>query len=605
MGTFEFDRFFAVLKEELTEYCKDGYYPSGIFIDALVNHTEDCTDDFVTDEILPRMGQYNMTLLELETEDYLPAGSSKEQICMKMLDMIKQAGQSADTLYYEGMDVIPQKYPELYLQLSNMVFFAVAESRPGINCIQITSNMLREALQYHHVTTTGQEEEYWIDEETLEFFKPYVKNQHIPHWVIDKAQRLLMIRYGDPPLCENVLIETVKAAKLQTVLVNKEHWISGGVSRDIVRMKLLELLRANEVSLDECYQKGLEAIHPDILQLACGMVFFASDEVQSLHDAGVLTGQLLTELIGEERVRFHPEEDVIRVEADETMATELRVYAKNGYVPSWVLTEQFNRLLKEKESMTVTAAIRDATLEQLGFQVLLLEKEYYYTGENATDEDDDVYTELFARLDEWDMERVCEAEGVPPEYEAAYKQFTAMIFFADDELETYEAAESTMAEALRMEMINIREDNGKDGISLEVRDELSDAVDYFQKGDYAPSWVRQGCVSLLKEKTACSDWYIDMYLDEYFSSRDIQLLDLPFDYRITDEDDDYRSLEEKVAELVDKLHFARGTFEREELAFAPEDERKASILIHAVFFADDDLDTVEEAVAKVARMLHP
>lgn len=592
----DFDAFFAELTRRLSGCMKQGYVPSDQCVEALLDMLPDADTSFFSEEIIPRMPQYGLQMVDVEEEDYLPAGTPEEEIGRKLLGVIRKKGYDPDEIYAQGVERLAKNYKELFDTLCNITFFAVPGCSIGMNCMQNTWRILRPALKAEHLRLHPEkaaDEEPWVDEETIEFLRPYVKLGCVPSWVVDKAMQLLVIDLGHYPLSEDVLVTTMQAVGVVSMPIAREYWLPNGSDEAMIRMNLQRILRDTKTDVERACRDGIAAINQDILAICRNMILFALDSVESVDHAGFRTGQILMDVLLEERQRFHVEalDDDESYEPDEEMAQDLRTYAKGGLVPGWVVGEHYQRLLEKHQDIGAAAGIRDATLHKLALSVVLMEKEYYIAPGASQDEMDD---RIEAVIEKWDMEKCFGSDVILPEYDSAFQQIVAALFFADPDFDTREEAASYFMSELLDYMTRYRIRNYPDDVPQAGLIILQGVLAPYIKDGVCPDFAVENAVKCIVPFVE-HEWYAQRLIWHLVNDRlDISCWTLPEECYVEPGLDE----ESRLTQLVEALKKLRFNFQYlvDHDEFADEDEDKLDVFADAIYFADDSVDTYDEAL---------
>lgn len=591
----DFDAFFAELTRRLSSCMKQGYVPSGQCIAEIVDMLPDVDASFFSEEIIPRMPHYGLQMVDVEEEDYLPAGTPEEEIGRKLLGVIREKGHDPDEIYAQGVERLAKNYKELFDALCNITYFAVPGCSIGLNCMQNTWRILRPVLKGEHLRLHPEkaaDEEPWVDEETIEFLRPYVKLGCVPSWAVDKAMQLLVIDLGHYPLSEDVLVTTMQAVGVVSMPIAREYWLPNGTDEAMIRMNLRRILQDTKTDVERACRDGIAAINQDILSICRNMILFALDTVESVDHAGFRTGQILMDVLLEERQRFHVEalDDDESFEPDEEMAQDLRTYAKGGLVPGWVVGEHYQRLLEKHQDIGAAAGIRDATLHKLALSVVLMEKEYYIAPGASQDEMDD---RIEAVIEKWDMEKCFGSDVILPEYDSAFQQIVAALFFADPDFDTREEAAGYFMSELLDYMTRYRIRNYPDDVPQAGLDALEAAIEPFCKNDMYPSFAAENAVRCIVPYVK-HRWYAERLVWHLLGEKlDLSYYELPEEFYVEPEQDDEKRLD-RLADVMLKLRFdLRYIAENETVS--EEDEDKLEIFTNAILFADPEIEFEYEA----------
>lgn len=592
----DFDAFFAELSQRLSDCTKQGYVPSGRFVDAILDIMPDADTEFCTEEIVPRMPQYGLQIVTVEGEDYIPAGTPEDELGRRLVEVIRKKGYDPEEIYAQGGDRLLKNNRELFDVLCNITFFAVPGCAIGMSSIQNTWRILRVALKAEHQRLHPEkaaDEEPWVDEETIEFLQPYVRFGYVPGWVVDKAMQLLVIDLGHYPLSEDVLVTTMQAIGAVSMPIAREYWLPRGTDEAMIRMNLQRILRDSKVDIERACREGVNSINQDIVVICRNMVLFALDSLESLDDASGRTGQLLMQVLMEERQRFHADalDDDESYEPDEEAAQELRTYAKGGLVPSWVVLEQYQRLLDKHHDIAVAGGIRDATMQKVGVTSMRLDKENYIAPGTSQDDMDEHMAEVIQR---WDLEKCYGSDTILPEYDLDFQQTVAALFFADPDFDTPEEARDYFMDDLMAAMTAYRMKYHPDDVPKAGLVVLRNALEPYMKDGVCPTFAVENAVRCIVPYVE-RRWYAERLIWSLVEEQlDIECWTLPEEcYVEPGLDEDTRST--RLAEVLRKLNFDfQYIIDNDQ--YSEEDEDKLDIFADAIYFADDNVDSYDDAL---------
>ncbi len=574
-------------------YRKGPYAPGCRLIDDMSDLSIKLNiDDNDIPEIVPYLSEYGLQLITIEDEHYLPFGTPVEEIKHKYLQIIGENGLDADMLYLLGTEEVARKHPEMFESMVAIAFFADKELPIGLASTQKAHQLLKEVLQEKHFTLHPEDIERskgWVDEDTIAFLQPHVKAGYIPSLRITEAIQDLMIDYGDFPLSQNIVSETLRSMNVTSIVTTVFGSLKPTSDEAELQQRMTELLIYLKLDLEACYQNGIESIDQDILTLFRNQYFFVDERVHTFHDTDGYAANMISKILKDEHNRVHYDEADTQDSIDLEMLNELKVYEKNGYVPTWIVLEHQTRLLHKYGNFADAEKVRIDTLAALPAKVLLLNKdEYMQPGSRWSD----VRAALIERINQWDLEQAFAQGQVPDLNHQEYTRLVAMIYFALYEIDDLSEANSIFLDLFTEIMVHDRQRRCPDELPMSVRREVEDTVRCYSKRDAVPSFIQDRCLPLLSNYLQ-PEWYATQVFRDILHAADVCALDMHVEDYLepgTSKGD----IEAKVRQIVldSNLDFE---YYLHQDCYSDEDVDTKYRAIYLVYFADNDIESREEA----------
>ncbi|MBR5287055.1 MAG: hypothetical protein IKU34_00500 [Clostridia bacterium] len=596
---FNIQAFMEDFQARLTPYCKDACFASGPVFLLLANlahayHADDNDIKTIT-QALHQLGLQNVDIHE---DDFLGDGASEEAISSALIRLLERSGLDTDAVYFMGVDEFRQKHKDIFTKLLNIVFFTDKDLQIGIELVTRTNLLLRRALQDQYIKRHPQEAERclgWVDEETIDIVGPFLKDGHIPSWVYEDVLRDLVADVGNYPLSENILALSLKAMDAQVLLLAKRFWLPVGSDEEAITGKLLMLLDDCDVDLERCFSEGVQAIPRDVLEIMRNIIFFGSVQCASPYEAELASGTLIARIIRDAHARTHLDERVTTDVIDRDMALALRAHAKDGFVPSFVIHREYNRILARTKNAADTAAIRDATMQSLSLAPLLLEEQFYLLP-GAPEES--IRQKAGSLISGWNLDKVYETGSVPEENTAIHNQLVGMIFFADNRVHSPQEANDVFFDILFSFMTRHIGARGE-AVPPQVLSEIETVCIQQQKEGLLPSFLRQAAIDTLLSYIS-KEWfaeylYLDILIRNGFDEIELEQKDyLP-------PDEAYR-LKAHIGALINAYGFDL-EYIAQHSAVRPDDEPLTQRLANILYFALPACATQQDALAQAQQLL--
>jgi len=599
-ANFNMEAFMEDLRENLSYYLKDSYFPSepvyAMLGELAQEHHADKDD--IENLIGPAFRQLGLQGINVEEDDYLDTDATEEEIYSTLIAFLERHGMDTDAVYFTGVDEFSKTHADLFDKMVNIVFFTDENLPVGMGVIARTSYLLRKALQDSYIRRHPQEAERclgWVDEETIDIIGPFLKDGRIPGWVYDEALRDLVADVGSYPLGQNIMELSMKAMDAQILFLSKDYWLPVGADEAAITAKLRALLTACNVDMERCFAEGVQIIPRDVLELARNIVFFGHAQSTSLYEAELTGSTLLSCLIQEEHARLHPDDRVTTDVVNRDMALALRTHAKDGYVPSFVIQREYNRLMALTHSAADTAAIRDGTMASLSLKSLILDEQLYLLP-GASDEA--IRRKALPVISGWNLDTIYESGAIPGEYAAEHNQLVAMIFFADSSVHDPQAANSVFWNIL-LPLIGRHRSAQGEAAPPQVLSEIETVCLQWQKCGLLPSFLRQAAVDTLLSYIS-RQWFAEYLYNDILERHGLDEIEV--------DGPDYLPPEEahRLSEHIDTLIKTYG-FDLDYIAqnslVRQEEEPLMQRLANVLFFALPACATQQAAAAHAHKLL--
>lgn len=594
--------FFNELRTVSKKYRKGIYAPSCFLGDDMIelSFKYNLSDDELH-EALSHLAENGMQLIVIDQNHYLAPGSSVEDLKKKYEQILTEENIDLDLLYYLGTDEVVNKYADTMEKLTSVTFFAIEDVTIGLPVTIRTCSLLGEMLQERHFALHPEDVERskgWVDEDTQAFIAAHAKAGYIASGCLTAALQDLMIDYGDFPLCHNIVSETVKSMGLTILPTSALSELKPTLDMDELQARLTELLISNNADLEQCYKQGVKCLHEDIVTTFRNHFFFANANVTSFSDASLLAGNLLMKIIQDEHEKNNPDDVVVSNTIDEEMCTALKVYAKHGYVPSWVVAEQYERLLMVHGNTVTAGKVRDDAVASLMLKPLMLDKQEYMLEGSSRDS---IRETLIKRTAQWDLEAVYDLGAIPDKHRTEHNHLVSMIFFAVRDVESLEQANELFWDVLRTILSIHHEQLHSDEVPATTLLEVKTIVERFRKGPYVPSWIRDKCIDRIAAYVK-HRWYAAHVYTSTLKQWGLYELDVAQeDYLPPQANRDL--LDKTIIDMVSKVNIDYDYLVRHQ-AYTDYDAETRSLIAAIIYFADNGVHTRDEAFDACDSYIH-
>ena len=516
MNKNDVSEFVHILIEHLEPYRKEQYVPTFVLINEL---NEDWAIDFDVEQdevkdIVHELVEKGFILIELDEEDYLPLGSSDEEIKSKYIEILSREDIDIELMYYLGSDEFVKKHSEVFSTLCNCTFFAIKQVAAGIQVTLRTQALLFEALQEHHCEIYPEDADRirgWIDEEVKSRIGEQLKGKYFPSFHTEKIMQDLMIKYGEYPLCYNILRKTLEEMQVSALPVLKNIPIPQTDDEKEVKQHLIDVLQNRNIDFDRCFKEGIDAIDPDTMQFAVNHYYFAFNPIKTLDkETGFQVGHLLSTIIQEIHEDNYPDEEVKDLDSDDQFELSLKIYAKNGYVPAWIVAEHFQRLKEYYGNISEPTRIRDEILDRLSLKVLVLEK-YEYLPEGTSIEKVREY--IANEVQKWNLKEIFESSKIPNDSKAEYGRLIATTYFAINKIDSIDEARELVLGIIAEICSKSHYEKNPDEIPQEILETIIEKIRESQDDGIVSASTREECKNLLLQ-IVDNDWYVGWIVDE-------------------------------------------------------------------------------------------
>lgn len=506
---------------------KKQYIPTGPAINLLFDLAEkyNFNEQELISEVIPQLPQYGIQLITVEEEDYLYPGTPNDIIKDTFIKIIESENLDIDTMYYLGTDEFKKQNEKLFDRLGSITFFAIKELElTGFPVVIRTHDLLREAFrEYHfeHHPEDREKDKGWIDQETLDIIQPFIKDGCIPSWVAEEVVRDLMIEFGNYPLSQSILETTLLSKDIKILILPKEFWLPCGSEQLAVKEKIKSLLITTGVQLEDVFKQGTRIINHDIVDLARNILFLADASLNTLYDAGIVLGGIITTIVQEEHRNAFPDE-VVSESIDRELATSLKVYAKDGYVPGWVVLDWYYEQMLHIENVSAVSATRDATLKSLSLTPLMLSNENYLSPGTPENQ---IKDKIITRISTWDLDWLYENGRVPSDNNSEHIELVNMILFAHDEIHTRESANQFFWDTAFEAILRHRQVNKYNDVPESVIKSIENTYSNYTKAGCVPSWLRDSVIEVLTEYVKYNQ-YANLLVDQLLQTLKIEELEV-------------------------------------------------------------------------------
>ena len=597
---FDIHAYMKALERALNPYLKDIYFPTGPVFAIMAQLASDyhADDDDISNIIVPAFRQLGLVDIDVEEDDYLEPGASEEEVHAALIASLERSGQDAEMIYFMGADQFSKAHEDIFTKLANIVFFSDESLPIGIQTVARTSYLLRYALQSYYIKRHPQEAERcrgWVDEETMDIVGPFLKDGYVPGWVYEDVLRDLVADVGSYPLSQNILDLSLDAMNAKLLFLGKEYWLPVGSDDDAIIAKLRALLPLFEVDLERCFTEGLQILERDVQEIARNITFFGCAQTTTPYEAELHCAELLSRLIQEEHARNHPDERVTRDVVDHEMALALRAYAKDGFVPSFVLLKECNRLMEITHNTADVTAIREGTMASLSLQTAILDEQHYLLPGASVET---ICRKVYSIVQNWDLDSIYETSNIPDKHTAMHNQLVAMIFFADNDIHDISGANAMFWDILLPVIGNHLSAKGE-GAPAQVLTEIETVCLQWQKNGLLPSFLRQAAIDALSSHVR-QPWFADHLYSDILERHDIEEIEVDGpDYLPPEE---ASRLNEHIQALIaaygfDLEYFAQNSMLREA------DESRLKLLANVVYFADSACASQQDALIRARQIL--
>lgn len=596
LASIDYSNYFNELRAISEKYRKGIYAPSCLLINDMIALSDKFgySDDELNESV-PKLSEYGMQMVIVDEEYYVTPGSSVEEIKRRYGLILSEAQLDLELLYYLGTDEVARKYPETMEKLIALTFFAVEDVAIGLPVTMRTHVILRELLQDKHYALHPEDIERskgWVDEETKEYYSAHAKSGYIPSSCLEAALKDLMIDFGDYPLCQNIVIVTAESMGLTSLNTTNISALSPIYDESELQLHLTKFLQDLDVDLEQCYKQGPKSLHQDILTLFRNHYFFCNAHIANLSDADLQAGNLLMKICQDEHDKIILDDAPTSKVIDEDMATTLRIYAKNGYVPSWIVSEQFDRLLGIYGNIADAGKVRDGTLDSLSVKPIMIEKDEYMLEGSSWES---VKAILVKRVEQWDLEETYNSGEIPDKHSTEHNHLVSMIFFALRDIENLKQANEVFQDVLTGLLSNHHGTLHSDEVPVSTMVEVHNTIEKYRKSQYVPSWLRDRCIDLIATHVKYF-WYAEHVYKQGLEQWDLHELEVHQDDYLTpgtsrDQlDDAIYALIKKAA--IDLDYYVRNN------AYDDHGAEMRTLIANVLYFADNEIDSPVDADQK-------
>lgn len=596
LASIDRSNYFNELRAVSEKYRKGIYAPSCLLIDDMIKLSDKYgySDDELK-EAVPQLSEHGMKMIIVDEAHYVKPGSSVEELKKKYELILSEALLDTELLYYLGTDEVARKHPETMEKLISVTYFAIDDVAIGLPVTMRTHVVLRELLQDKHFALHPEDIERskgWVDEETKKYYSAHAKSKYIPSSCLEAALKDLMIDFGDYPLCQNIVIVTAESMGLTSLNTANTSELTPTYDENELQSRLTKFLLDLNVDLEQCYKQGVKCLNEDILTLFRNHYFFSNANIVNLSDADLRAGNMLVKICRDEHDKNNLDDIATSEVTNEDMETALKIYAKNGYVPSWVVSEQFDRLLSIHGNIADAGKVRDGTLASLSVKSIMIEKDEYMLEGSSWESVKEV---LVKRVEQWDLEEIYNSGEIPDKHSTEHNHLISMIFFALRDIKDLKQANELFQDVLTGILSRHHETSHGDEVPESTMMDVRNTVEKYRKAQYVPSWLRGKCTELIAPHVKYF-WYAEHVYKKSLEQWDIHELEV--------HQDDYlapgaskEQLEDAIYALIQKAEIDLDYYVRNN-AYDDYGAEMRTLIANILFFADDEIDSPADADKK-------
>lgn len=596
LAGIDYNNYFNELRAISEKYRKGIYAPSCLLIDDMIELSDKYgySDDELN-EAVPHLSEHGMQMIIVDEAHYVTPGSPVEELKKKYELILSEASLDTELLYYLGTDEVARKYPETMEKLVSVTYFALDDIAIGLPVTMRTHVILHELLQDKHFALHPEDIERskgWVDEETKEFYSAHAKCGYIPSSCLEAALKDLMIEFGDYPLCQNIVIVTAESMGLTSLNTTNTSALTPISDESELQSHLTKFLQDLEVDLEQCYRQGPKSLHQDILTLFRNHYFFCNAHIANLSDADIPAGNLLMKICQDEHDKNNLDDIATSEVSNEDMETALKIYSKNGYVPSWIVSEQFDRLLSIYGNIADAGKVRDGTLEALSVKPIMIEKDEYMLEGSSWESVREV---LVKRVEQWDLEETYNSGEIPDKHSTEHNHLISMIFFALRDIENLKQANEVFQDVLTGILSHHHETLHSDEVPASTMVEVQNTIEKYKKTQYVPSWLRDRCIELIANHVKYF-WYAEHVYKKSLEKWDIHELEV--------HQDDYlapgtsrEQLDDAIYALIKKATIDLDYYVRNN-AYDDHSAEMRTLIANVLYFADNEIGSPVDADQK-------